>query len=738
MDPVVSAALSSWKLDPRVIAILLFAGLVYLRGWLRGRRVLHDDRDYTRLGAFLAGLVVLFVATESPLDAFDGLFLWAHMAQHMLLLMIAPPLLLLAHPMLPLLRGLPKRFVKEGLGPFLTWPALRRVLRFLVAPAFAWLAFAVSTIFWHLPAIYELALRSPAWHGVQHASFFWTGILFWWPVVQPGPGNSRWPQWAPIPYLLFADILNTALSAFFVFSGKLLYPAYAAVRVSHMSAQDDQTAAGLIMWLPGSLVYLVPAIGFAMRLLSGSPLERRPRPVLRRVPRRQSRLLFASSRLPGVRRVAQIAMLLLAVVVMADGFFGPQVTPLNLAGVLPWIHWRALSIVALLAVGNLFCMACPFMFVRDIGRRLLPAGWRWPRWLRSKWLPAMLLLVYFWAYEAFNLWDRPWLTAWIIASYFLAALIIDGFFRGASFCKYVCPIGQFHFVTSLVSPREIRVRSAEVCKSCRTHDCIRGNERARGCELYLFQPKKAGNLDCTFCMDCVKACPHENVALLPVTPASTITVDPYRSSIGRLSKRTDFAALVLLIVFGAFVNAAGMVEPVMAWEHSWHAKLGVNMMPMIVAAFVCVGAVLAPAVAIALCAWLNRLAGCKFRIADVARRFIFTLVPVGVAMWAAHLLYHMATGWSAPWQLVQRMIARPVATPIMPFVPAWLTPAQIILLDAGLLLTLYVGWRVAKQYSDRARTVIALLTPWAALACALYGTGIWILFQPMQMRGMLY
>ncbi len=88
-----------------------------------------------------------------------------------------------------------------------------------------------------------------------------------------------------------------------------------------------------------------------------------------------------------------------------------------------------------------------------------------------------------------------------------------------------------------------------VCGACRTHDCIRGNQNARGCELYLFQPKKASNLDCTFCLDCVNACPHDNVALLPVLPAKTLTEDPYRSSLGRLSKRTDFAALALLIVF---------------------------------------------------------------------------------------------------------------------------------------------------------------------------------------------
>ncbi len=132
-------------------------------------------------------------------------------------------------------------------------------------------------------------------------------------------------------------------------------------------------------------------------------------------------------------------MLLLAIAVMADGFFGPRVTPLNLAGVLPWIHWRALSVIALLVIGNVFCMACPFTLVRDIGRTVLPAKWRWPRGLRTKWLAAGLLVVYLWAYEAFSLWDSPWMTAWIIAGYFGAALLVDGFFRGATFLQICLP-----------------------------------------------------------------------------------------------------------------------------------------------------------------------------------------------------------------------------------------------------------------------------------------------------------
>ena len=117
---------------------------------------------------------------------------------------------------------------------------------------------------------------------------------------------------------------------------------------------------------------------------------------------------------------------------------------------------------------------------------------------------------------------------------------------------------------------------------------------ARGCELDLFQPKKAGNLDCTFCLDCVKACPHDNVGSISVVPAKTLLTDVYRSSIGRLSKRLDWIALILLVTFGAFVNAGGMSDPVMMWEHRWHARLGVHAMPWIVAAFVFAGAIVLP------------------------------------------------------------------------------------------------------------------------------------------------
>lgn len=107
-------------------------------------------------------------------------------------------------------------------------------------------------------------------------------------------------------------------------------------------------------------------------------------------------------------------------------------------------------------------------------------------------------------------------------------------------------------------------------------------------------------------------------------------------------------------------------------------------------------------------------------------------------MWAAHLLYHLATSFDTAWPAAQRAATGSITSMAMMSSPVWLTPAQILLLDAGLLLTLYVVWRVARQYSGKIATAAALVAPWAVLSGALYATGIWILFQPMQMRGMLH
>jgi ferredoxin len=284
------------------------------------------------------------------------------------------------------------------------------------------------------------------------------------------------------------------------------------------------------------------------------------------------------------RTLLQLPLFVLSVVMIVDGFLGSQLSPKNLATVLTWVHFRGALVVVLLCAGNLFCLSCPFMLARNFLRRWVHPRFAWPRKLRNKWIPSSLIVLVLFAYELFGLWSSPWRTAWVIVGYFVAVLIIDGLFTHATFCKYVCPIGQFNFAAAAASPFEVAVRDQEVCGRCRSKDCIRGHREAvsslvvlqRGCELALFQPAKVGNMDCTFCLDCVHACPHDNVGILSRLPADELMSDPPRSGIGYFSRRKDIAALMVVFCFGALMNAFGMVSPVYlveAWlDHLLHLR----------------------------------------------------------------------------------------------------------------------------------------------------------------------
>ena len=750
MDPIAAAVLSSWTLDWKTVCPLLAVGILYFRGWWRVHSELPRKYTIGKLAAFAAGLLTLLLALASPVDAFGQMLLSAHMIQHLLLIMVAPPLLLVGQPVLPLLRGLPRWIFKDALGPFLGCRELRQVGRALVHPITSWFALSVVIVFWHLPRFYELALHSQAWHQAEHACFFWSALVFWWPVIGVWPSHPIWPRWAMIPYLVLADLVNTGLSALFCFSDHVLYPTYQlAPRLWGVSALGDQATAGAIMWVPGSIAFLLPALILGMRALERPALRVRsvprvPRPrILAKAPRDLLRtpILGSILRYRYFRRCVQTAMLLLATAVAVEGFLGPQVAPLNLAGVLPWTHWRGLAVIALLMAGNLFCMACPFTLPRDLARKFVAPRYHWPRQLRSKWIAAGLLVAYLWAYEAFALWDSPRATAWIIVGYFIAAFTVDSIFRGASFCKYVCPIGQFHFVHSLVSPLEVKVGEPAVCESCGTHDCIRGNDRQRGCELNLFQPKKAGNFDCTFCLDCVQACPQENVGIFHVLPAQTLIEDRPGSGIGRLMRRPDVAALVLILVFGAFVNAAGMTEPVMMWMHHLHAlehaRLGLSSMVPIVSVLYASGMLIIPGILAAACSWAGlHWARASADWKELTCGFTLALVPLGFSMWLAHFSNHLVAGWSALIPAVESFFSR-LSSGVYPqaWMPLWMPSVDLLFLDFGLLLTLYVAWRVARQVADGKRMALAVLAPWAVLAGALYSAGVWIIFQPMQMRG---
>jgi ferredoxin len=502
-------------------------------------------------------------------------------------------------------------------------------------------------------------------------------------------------------------------------------------------------------------------------------------------------LLGAFLRWRHARSAAQSLTLILAALILYDGFFGPQLAPQNLAGTLPWVHWRGLVVVALLLAGNIFCMACPFMVPRQLAKRLFPANRPWPAWLRGKWIAIALLLLFFWSYEAFDLWANPWLTAWVVVAYFAGAFAIDAIFQGSAFCKYVCPIGQFNFVNALVSPLEVAVRDRAICAGCITKDCIsgrhappatapliqiarrptrptatawlaleqvavplaaapastaRGRLTQRGCELWLFQEQKVGNMDCTFCLDCVKACPHDNVGVLTRVPTAELWADPRRAGIGQFGQRRDLAALTLVLVFGAFLNAFGMVKPVYGFERWLGTLLHIGAEPVLLAIIFGIGMIVLPVILIGLAAAAGRaLTHGADSLTTVALRYCYTLVPLGLGMWLAHYGYHLLTGGLTIIPLAQQFCAD-LGFPLLGhpnwaiagLIPAdwtWLTPIAVVALQCGAFGSLLALGRIAGRQHRERRMARRAALPWAILIVALCCAGIWLMMQPMEMRG---
>jgi hypothetical protein len=490
------------------------------------------------------------------------------------------------------------------------------------------------------------------------------------------------------------------------------------------------------------------------RRISAAPLSRQGEPAtdLTRIPWLGPFLLWRHA-----RTALQVPGLVIALAMVLHGLFGPSLAPKNLATVLGWVHVRGALVLTLLVAGNFFCMACPFMLPRDLARRLVAPTRNWPRPLRNKWLSIALFVLILFLYELFDLWSDPRGTALLILAYFAGALVVDSIFRHASFCKFVCPIGQFNFVASTASPLEVKVRDRGVCDSCRTKDCIRGRREPRsdgraprrqlvvlqrGCELALFQPAKVGNLDCTFCLDCVHACPHDNVGVLTRLPGEELMTDPPRSGIGHLSRRPDMASLTAVFAFGALLNAFSMVSPVYAVE-SWLAStMQVQREAPVLAVLFAVALVVEPLLVLGLAGWLTRrLTVSSDAVLALTVRYAYSLAPLGFGVWLAHYSFHFLTGFWTFVPVVQSAAAELFGSPVLG-APLWtmvgmpaasVYPIELGLLALGLLGSFLVAYRLAERHAPGRSW--GAFAPWATLALLMWLSAMWLLAQPMEMRG---
>jgi hypothetical protein len=252
-------------------------------------------------------------------------------------------------------------------------------------------------------------------------------------------------------------------------------------------------------------------------------------------------------------------------------------------------------------------------------------------------------------------------------------------------------------------------------------------------------------MDCTFCLDCAHACPHDNVGIAARLPASELWVDPRRSGIGRFSLRTDLAALVAVFTFGALLNAFAMVTPVYALEEWLAELLGTQSeLPVLLIIFF-VGLIVIPVLLLGLTAWLSQMgvgATGRSPLRVWVAKYAYALVPMGFGVWLAHYAFHFLTGFWTIVPVVQSFVADITGVALLglprwdlgPLVPpGWLYPLELGFLGLGWFGSLLVAYRLAEQ--DHPSQPWRIFAPWAVLLSVLFAAAIWLMAQPMEMRG---
>jgi polyferredoxin len=471
------------------------------------------------------------------------------------------------------------------------------------------------------------------------------------------------------------------------------------------------------------------------------------------------------------RLIFQLPLLVVAGLLIYDGFTGPDLASQNLATIAPWVHYRGLIIVALL-VGNLFCMGCPFTLPRTLAKRLSIRGRRFPQRLRNKWIAIAGLFLIFFLYEWLDMWASPVLTAWVIIAYFAASFLLEAVFTESAFCKYVCPLGTFNFVYSTVSPLQIQAKDHDICRTCVGKECITGSYRETpivlidqigihgqpkkshtngpqgtlGCGTLLFAPQIESNMDCTFCLDCVRACPHDNVGLTARKPGAELL----RPS--AFPHRYDFAFLIICLAFMGLVNAFGMVPPVYELMQSIASGLGLTALGIsnlaiegvVLLLIFGVGTILLPVGLSLLAAQIARLLTNTVKrdwLRVALTSFAPAFVPIGLGFWAAHYGFHFLIGMFSIVPAFQNFLLDHGIRLLGE--PNWTLSGITDLSIVGLIQTLallggFVGSMVVAQriaFRMYGRQGMTALLPWALLLALMMLAGMWLFSLPMEMRG---
>ena len=260
--------LAAWDFSPPIVIGLLVGAIGYYLA-LRQLKLNHRTAPPNwQIGCYYGGLVTVAIALLGPLDTFNDELFLLHMLQHLALMQVAAPLILLGRPVQLALKAISVKRSGPILKAILRPRSVRAALTLLTAPLVATFAYNANLVMWHVPNFYDAALRSDAIHELEHLMFFGFALLFWWPIIDPVPRHHKMPKHWAIAAIFLTMVVGIGIGAILTLSPSVIYPFYlGAENPWGLSPLVDQQIGGVIMWVGGGFLYLLILIGLLVSVL---------------------------------------------------------------------------------------------------------------------------------------------------------------------------------------------------------------------------------------------------------------------------------------------------------------------------------------------------------------------------------------------------------------------------------------------------------------------------------------
>ncbi len=445
---------------------------------------------------------------------------------------------------------------------------------------------------------------------------------------------------------------------------------------------------------------------------------------------------------PATRPVSQLLMVAIFLVIIAAGLFGTQLPTKNIAPLLTWTVWWCGLVLLVLYLGKAWCYVCPWDALSGWaeGLRLwspkkesLSLGLRWPRWMRNIWPATILFVGLTWLELGFGVTMNPRATAWLALLMLGLAFTSAFIFDRRSFCRYGCLVGRISGLYALFSPIEVRARDKDVCRSCATHSCYKGNEAGEACPTFQFLPTMEQNTYCISCMECVKTCEEDNVAL---------NMRPWGEDLLLHRKpRSDEAYLALLMLALTGFHGLTMTPGWRDMVESLSAALGIGetLAFSIGMVTVMVGPIALYALLVAISRWF---AGVRRRgYYEYFMRYAYALLPIAVFYHLAHNSEHLLMEG----QRLLALVSDPFGFQWDLFGTAWLEPQslvsmqtlwaiQVLLVVMGHVYSLWAARHAAVGLMPSGRAIVRSQLPMLGAMIMFSTMSLWLLKQPMEMR----